>query len=109
MLRRLHSVRPGDRAALLELSDERDRWQVRLLQAWREGFIFGAKSRSDDYERGFHDGVMASKRTQQAVIEDVRVQLARWGGLRKDFGKPRPGDYPGGDVEWEPVFEVDKT
>ena len=31
----------------------------------------------------------------------TEMELRRWGGPRADYGKPRPGDYPGGPCDWE--------
>lgn len=31
----------------------------------------------------------------------AEMEQRRWGGPREDFGRPRPGDYLGGPVDWD--------
>lgn len=62
---------------------------------WREGFTAGRASRASDYEAGFNDAILAIKAAQHGVVRDIRQHLVTWDGLRTDFGKPRPGDFPG--------------
>jgi hypothetical protein len=88
-------VTPGEQLRFLARSDGEAAWEQRVLSAWREGFFFGAKSRADDYDRGFHDGLMAYKAAQHDIVRLLELEMARWGGWREGFGKPRPGDYPG--------------
>ncbi len=88
---------PPRLAEVLALSDERDTWLERVYASWRAGYRAG---RGDGYDRGYVDGVEARKRAEHALVDAVTLHLARWDGLRRDFGKPRPGDYTGGPVAW---------
>lgn len=81
---------------VMSLSDERDQWQARIAQAWRDGHAAGELARAGDYRRGLVDGAAARKRAEHDLVEFARLELARWGpGGRAHFGDPRPGDYPG--------------
>ncbi len=84
-------------AALLALSDERDKWLRRVLASWRDGHRAGYEA---GYDRGYVDGVLARKHAQHLLVDVIGRHLARWDGLRRDFGKPRPGDYTGGPVDF---------
>jgi hypothetical protein len=54
---------------------------------------------AEEYEHGYHDGVIAHKRAQKAVVRHAELELARWGpGGREHFADPRPGDFTGGPV-----------
>jgi hypothetical protein len=91
------AVSERQRRAVLALSDERDA-QLRLrLRAWREG-------RRAGYDAGWRDGFVAAvdgyKAAQQKAVRDLDLYLRRWGGPRGDFARPRPGDYPGGPVDF---------
>lgn len=79
-------------AVLLALSDERDVWMARVLAAGRDGYERG---RRDGYDSGYADGVEARKHAQHQFADALALHLRRWDGLRADFGKPRPGDFPG--------------
>lgn len=86
---------PPDAAQLLAESDLRE-LELRLrLDAWAEGFAAAAAQFADHYQRGFADGIAAYKAAEHGIVRNVRAELARWDGPREDFGKPRPGDYPG--------------
>jgi len=86
-----------DGNALLELSDERDRWERLVEQAYRDGYRAAERARADDYQRGLIDGALARKRAQQDLVEMARIDAAQWGPEgREHFADPRPGDYPGG-------------
>src|SRR5258708_7315375 len=82
-------------AEWLDLSDERASWLQRVLDAERDGFARGAASRDGEYERGFGDGILAYKVAQHDLHRLIQSEMIRWGGWREDFGKPRPGDFPG--------------
>jgi hypothetical protein len=85
-------------ARVLQQADDIIRATRRELAAWKDGYRHGQASREDDYERGFHDGVIALKRAQHDVVALARLEHERWGpGGRKRFGQPRPGDFPGRD------------
>ncbi|MGH3273247.1 MAG: hypothetical protein ACRDNZ_02850 [Streptosporangiaceae bacterium] len=86
---------------LLGLSAERDTWQRRVLAAEIRGFDRGVASMAGERERGFVIGVLAVKRAQHDVHRSLQAELARWGGRREDFGRPREGDYQGGAVGWD--------
>lgn len=83
---------PRGLAALLALSDERDLWLSRVLRSWRDGYRAGHR---DGYDAGYVDGIEARKHAQHLFADALAVHLARWDGLQRDFGKPRPGDFPG--------------
>jgi hypothetical protein len=38
-------------------------------------------------------------REVRGTARDLDLELRRWGGRRKDFGRPRPSDHRGGPVE----------
>lgn len=84
------------RRAWIELSDERDLQLSLRLAAWREGYQAG---RRDGYDRGYLDGfavaVTGYKRAQLDAVRDLDLHLRRWDGLRRDFGRPRDGDFQG--------------
>jgi hypothetical protein len=91
------TVTERQRAAWLRLSDERD-LQLRLrLDAWRDGYQAGHQA---GYDAGYLDGIAARKHAQHLLVDVIGAHLARWDGLRRDFGKPRPGEYQGGPVEF---------
>jgi hypothetical protein len=99
----IHSVALGavsdrQRGAVLALSDERDLWLARVYRTWREAYALGRRA---GYDRGYLDGAAARKHEQHLLVDVIGTHLARWDGLRRDFGNPRPGDYTGGPVELE--------
>jgi hypothetical protein len=85
------------RAAVLALSDERDIWLARVYRTWREAYALG---RGRGYADGYLDGAAARKHAQHLLVDVIGTHLARWDGLRRDYGKPRPGDYTGGPVDF---------
>lgn len=85
----------SDVAALLALSDERDRQIALRLQAWRDGYAAAVAHLGEQYEVGWVNGLLARKRIQHAIVEAAKLEMVRWGGLRARFGDPRPGDYEG--------------
>ena len=76
------------RTDLLALSDERDTWLRRVLDAERRG-----------YDRGFRDGLSAYRDYVHGVVRDWTACVTRWDGTREHFADPRPGDYPGGPAQ----------
>jgi len=89
-------------AEVLDRSAERDRYEQRILGAWREGFAAGELAHADDYAAGFHDGALARKHAQHDLVEMARLDAARWGPLgREHFGDQQPGDYQGGALPLE--------
>jgi hypothetical protein len=89
---------PDETAAhtgLLHLSGERELWHAHALAMWRDGWRACEIVHGDVYERGFAEGVLAYKRAQHDAHRLVELEMARWGGWREDFGRARPGDFPG--------------
>ena len=98
---------PANLTELLARSEERDRYERRILAAWREGYGAGELAHADDYERGFTDGCRALKRAQHDASDVTRLDVLRWGPLgREHFADPRPGDYQGGPLPLERPGEV---
>jgi hypothetical protein len=90
-------------AAILELSDERDIWAQRVLDAERAGYARGyADGDRDGYERGARllETGWRSIAPVPGEPTHAELEIRRWGpGGRKRFGDPRPGDFrPGHDV-----------
>ena len=86
-----------DETELLELSDERDRWERLCAAAYREGWQAAERAHTDDYSAGYMDGLLRRKHLEHQAVETAGVELARWGpGGQEHFGDPQPGDYPGG-------------
>jgi hypothetical protein len=105
-----------DAVTWLSLSDERD-LNLRLGDAsWRSGWRAAELHLGDQYAAGWHDGVLAYKRAEHGIVDDLRREAARWhlccrecrlakhrpgcmqcqGRTRETFGQPHPDDYPGG-------------
>ncbi len=87
----------ADIASLLALSDERDLWSRRILDAERRGYQRG---RADGYDAGYTDGILGRKRARHQAVEALDVYLRRWKlrgetRTRSTFGQPHPADYPG--------------
>ena len=83
------------REELIALSDERDLWLRRLLDAERAAYELG---RADGYQLGLE--VAFGIRKADALALDANaptlaeLEAARWGtGGREHFGDPRPGDF----------------
>ena len=93
--------RPGA-TAILERSEQRDRYGRRILAAWREGWRACEVAHTDDYEVGFSAGRLALKRAQHEAVELTELEIRRWGpGGRGHFTDPWPGDYLGGPLPLE--------
>jgi hypothetical protein len=87
------------RDELIELSDERDRWQARLLDAERAAYMLGA---ADGYRQGYERGARLLEAAWPAVVAPLagpslaELELLRWGpGGREHFGDPRTADRCG--------------
>jgi hypothetical protein len=83
---------PRGVAALLALSDERDLWLRRVLDAWRDG-----------YQAALNDAVVESLLRiwpEPGHVTEIEKRRYPPDG-REHFAVPRPGDYAGGPVEWE--------
>ena len=93
-------------AALIGLSDERDRHLELRMEAWRAGCRVRAAALRDQYELGILVGIGLLKRSQHEVADELAQEMVRWGGRREDFGRPRPGDYQGGSLPLEHPGEV---
>ncbi|WP_431916322.1 hypothetical protein [Nonomuraea jabiensis] len=75
----------------------------RERQAYDQGYRDGHRS---GWEIGYaraHEELAASWRKLAAAVRGhaerpahAELEAVRWDGRREDFGKPRPGDYPGG-------------
>lgn len=85
-------------AELLELSDERDRWERYALDLARAGYAAGY---ADGDRGGYARGARLLEESWPAVVQPVlrdrpdhaEVEARRWGpGGREHFGDPRPGD-----------------
>lgn len=73
----------------MSLSDERDTWQQRIAQAWRDG---RAAAEQDAVTES-----LARIWPDPGHVTDL--ERARWGpGGRAHFADPRPGDFPGRGV-----------
>jgi hypothetical protein len=81
------AVTERQRAALLALSDERDLWLRRVLDAWREG-----------YQAALNDAVVESLlRIWPAPGHVSETEKRRYPpDGREHFADPRPNDYTGG-------------
>jgi hypothetical protein len=95
----------ADVAAVLALSDERDRQLEWRLQAWRDGWRAG-------HAAGWNDGYLAAiaevKKTDRAIAgvfgAQAEVERSRWrlrgerrNRTRRTFAAPHKDDYPGRD------------
>jgi hypothetical protein len=86
----------ADARRLLEESDERDSWLRRVLEAERRGYDRGVSSMADEYAHGWADGILARKRAEHEIVDEIRLEIARWGpGGREHFADPRPDDFRG--------------
>lgn len=89
----------ADREALLAISDERDAWLRRLLDAERAAYEAGY---ADGYRDGYEHGARVLEADWPTVIRPLErptlteLELLRWGpGGREHAGDPRPCDFPG--------------
>ncbi|HWG01095.1 MAG TPA: hypothetical protein VG164_04510 [Trebonia sp.] len=85
-------------AALLELSDERDQWMKRLLDAERAAYGRGL---AEGYKMGYEFGARIREGEWPAVIRPLQaptineLEAKRWGpGGREHFADPRSADRP---------------
>jgi hypothetical protein len=86
-------------ADTLRLSDERDQWLRRLLDAERIAYLLG---HADGYRDGYERGARLIEASWPSVVSRLsgstlaELEVRRWGpGGRAHFGDPRPGDYRG--------------
>ncbi len=98
-------------AAVLERSDERDRYTQRIIDAWRDGYAAAEAAHADDYEAGFADGAMALKAAQHDACRLAELEARRWSlrgepRTRQSFAQPHPADYQGGPLPLERPGEV---
>lgn len=80
---------------LLELSDERDQHQRRLLDAERRAYLDGYRNGHQDAARGL-DAEWSAMPLQRVAIGPTlaELELERWGpGGREHAADPRPGDH----------------
>ena len=92
-------IPPTALAAVLRLSDERDQWLRRLLDAERAAYLSG---HADGYRDGYERGARLLEASWPAVVSRLsgptlaELEARRWGpGGRAHFGDPRAGDYRG--------------
>ena len=86
---------------LIALSDERDLWERRIEQAYRDGYRAAEIDHSEDYQKGVVDGALLRKRYQHDIVEAAEVDALRWGPEgREHYGDPRPGDFTGYGVDY---------
>jgi hypothetical protein len=83
------------KAYILAGSDRADLELAARLEAWRDGWRARGIAQDGAWEAGYAAGILAFKAAQHGIVKALRLELARWDGPRADFGKPRPGDYPG--------------
>jgi hypothetical protein len=81
--------------------DERGRDLERIRRAHDDGYAAGEAAHADDYERGYHDGLMADKRVQHQLYDATDLELRRWElrgepRTRATFADPHPDDFEGG-------------
>jgi hypothetical protein len=98
----------ADLARVLEQSDERDRYERRILNAWHEGFAAAEATHADDYSLGYAAAIADVKSAEHDIVRAFQAQApaARWSvrGQRRTrhaFADPHPGDYPGGPLPLE--------
>ncbi|MFG2021103.1 hypothetical protein [Actinomadura geliboluensis] len=91
-----------------EMVDDLDGQRAREAAAFREGYRLGFGGGREVGERRVvsaamlaHDDVVADLAGRRPSRSYSELELIRWDGPRRDFGKPRPGDYMGGPVDWE--------
>jgi hypothetical protein len=96
------------RSDVLALSGEREMWLRRMLAAERAAYERG---RADGWRDGFEAAYREIEAAWHAVADPVarggpshaELERRRWGpGGREHFGDPRPDDYMGGPVPWQP-------
>jgi hypothetical protein len=87
------------------LADQAERERVAFELGWSGGFTGGFQAGHDvGYERAHAEIAMdwahmaAAVRGYSRTPSHAELELRRWGGRRQDFGKPRPGDFPGESV-----------
>lgn len=92
-------------AALLALSDERDQWQRRLLEAERAAYLAGyADGRADahrDADRAWaaRPPLPVPDNLTHAEIEARRWELHGERRTRETFGRPHTADFRGRNKE----------
>lgn len=90
------------------LADSAERERSIADAMWSAGYAAGLDAGT---EIGRDQAEAEMARAWAPVAESVRrlgrsltreeLELRRWDGRREDFGRPRPGDHPGGPVDWE--------
>lgn len=82
---------PADIARVLDLSDERDQWAQRLIDAERAGYIAGWRAGRDAHRAAV---IGADLELMIGRPELADLEARRWGTAgREHFADPRPGDY----------------
>ncbi|MDL4772916.1 hypothetical protein [Actinomadura xylanilytica] len=93
-------------AEMLAESPERERSIADAM--WTAGFGVGFVAGEDvgygrahaEMDRAWAD-LAAKVRGLASSPKHDELERRRWDGRRENFGRPRPGDYLGGPVEWE--------
>lgn len=98
------SVRHPYLVAVEMLAGSADRERAIFEMAWQAGYRTGFESGT---EVGYGQAETDMERAWSKVAAKVRgfasdhdLERRRWDGRREDFGRPRPGDYLGGPVDW---------
>ncbi|MEU4823104.1 hypothetical protein AB0H37_14635 [Actinomadura sp. NPDC023710] len=93
--------------AAAEMVDDIQGQQRRESAAFGDGYALGLAA---GVEVGRDQAETDMAEAWRPVAESVRrlgrtltfeeIERRRWDGRREDFGRPRPGDHPGGPVDW---------
>lgn len=87
-------------ADAIERCDAIELLERRLRNNWLAGFAASEMAHRDDYEAGFHDGVIARKTAEHDAHRLAEDDARRWvvhGEIRtrQTFGQPHRDDFPG--------------
>lgn len=89
------------------IAETADRERLIFEHAWSTGYAAGFDAGTevgyDCAEAEMADAwapVAESVRRIGRSLSHAELELRRWDGRREDFGRPRPGDYLGGPVDW---------
>ncbi|MFC5753387.1 hypothetical protein [Actinomadura rugatobispora] len=92
-------------AEMLSQAADRERaiFEMAWAEGYRDGFETGAEvgrgQAENAMERAWSDLAAKIRRTA-STPKHAELELIRWDGRREDFGRPRPGDHPGGPKPW---------
>ncbi|MFC6080734.1 FliH/SctL family protein [Sphaerisporangium aureirubrum] len=98
---------PSAVGVLVRLLADLDGQRRRERQAYAEGYRDGHRSGWDvGYAHACHEMATEWAKLRRVVRgtaagpSHAELEHRRWQGRRADFGRPRPGDHPGGPVQW---------